>query len=105
MAWKRSAVSNSSIPIMCALPHHADLNVADPHRRRAVPHVRRLRWLALATVRRAPHLPLLAHGVHAAPEARRDPGVGAILEHRAELAVLDLPADFGAELEVEALVV
>ena len=33
------------------------------------------------------------------------PGVGGVAEHLAELAVLDLPGDLAAELEVEALVV
>src|SRR6187551_3723749 len=72
-----------------ALAHHADLHVADADRRRAVPNVRRLRRLALATVRRAPDGPVLADRVAGAPEARGDPGVRRVLEHRPELAVTD----------------
>ena len=72
---------------------------------RAVPDVHRLGRLALAAVRRAPDRPLAADRVAGAPEARRDAGVGGVLQHRAELAVPDLPADLGAELEVQADVV
>src|SRR5690242_4337802 len=67
-APKCSRVRTSSIASLPGLPRHADLHVADSHRRRAVPDVSRLRWLALSAVRRAPDLPLLAHGVNATPE-------------------------------------
>ncbi len=41
----------------------------------------------------------------AAPELWCDPRVGRVLEHPADLPVLDLPADLATELEVEAFVV
>src|SRR6059036_2772754 len=88
-----------------SLPHHADLDVTHADRRRAVPDVGGLRWLPLAAVRRAPDRPLLADGVAGAPEARRDAGVGAVLQHCTQLAILDLPTDLRAKLEVEAAVV
>src|SRR3954465_15614398 len=75
-----SCVRMSSMLSLPSLPHHADLDVAHAHCRRAVPHVGRLRWLALPAVRRAPDRPLLADGVNRAPEARRDTGVGAVLQ-------------------------
>ena len=67
----------------------------------------RLAGLAFAAVGCAPHLPVLfvADGVAAAPELGRDAGVGRIFEQAAQFAVLDLVGDFGAELEVEPLVV
>ena len=37
--------------------------------------------------------------------SRGDPGVRRVLQHRAELAVVDLPGDLRAELEVQPLVV
>ena len=43
--------------------------------------------------------------VERAPEDGRDPGVGRVAQHPAELAVLDLPRDLRPELEVEPLVV
>ena len=63
--------------------------------------------LALAAVRGAPHAPArrVADGVHRAPQLVRDAGVGAVPVQLAGLAALDLAADLGRELEVEAPVV
>ena len=74
---------------------------------RGVAGVADLDRLALAAVRGAPEHPLVgaADHVHRGPEPRADAGVGGVAEHLAELAVLDLPGDLAAELEVEPLVV
>ena len=71
------------------------------------PGVADLAGLALAAVRRAPERPLVgpAEHVHRRPEPRADAGVGRVAQHPAALAVLDLPADLAAELEVQPLVV
>src|SRR5689334_21599885 len=61
--------------------------------------------LALAAVGRAPGGDLGGEHVQRTPEPRPDPGVGRVLHHAAEFAVLDLPADLAAELEVEPLVI
>src|SRR5688572_12647954 len=63
--------------------------------------------LPLAAVGRAPEGPLrlVAEHVQALPELRTDPRVRRILDHPPALAVLVLPADLAAELEVQALVV
>src|SRR5437868_4044030 len=71
-------------------------------------HVSRLRWLALAAVRRAPDVPplLAAHAAEAAPELRRDAGIRRLAEQAArQFAVFDLERGLAAELEVDALVV
>ena len=71
------------------------------------PDVARLPGLALAAVRRAPHPPArgVADGVHRPPQLVRDAGVGAVPVQLAGLAALDLAADLGRELEVQAPVV
>ena len=77
-------------------------------RRGAVRDVRVLARLALAAVRQPVQAPTRRSRptrVERAPEDRRLPGVGRVAQHPAELAVLDLPGDLRAELEVEALVV
>ena len=63
--------------------------------------------LALAAVRRSPQRPFIAgaNRVHRIPELGGDSGVGWILQHARPLAVLDLPSNLAAELEVVALVV
>ena len=63
--------------------------------------------LALAAVGQAPQPPLVgpADGVEAAPEARRDPGVGAVAVEGPELAAADLTAQLGGELELQAAIV
>ena len=75
--------------------------------RDAVADVAGLARLALAAVRRAPHPPArrVADGVHRSPQLVGDPGVGAVPVQLARLAALDLAADLGRELEVEAAVV
>jgi hypothetical protein len=66
-----------------------------------------LQRLALAAVGHAPHGPLVGtpHRVERRPKCRSDAGVRGVLQHAAQPAVLDLPADLAAELEVEALVI
>ena len=63
--------------------------------------------LTFAAVGRAPHHPVIrvADCITAIPKLRGDAGVGAIAQHASHLAVLDLVADLGAELEVVALIV
>lgn len=50
-----------------------------------------LTWLPLSAIGRPPNLPMImiADGVAAAPELRGHPGVCAIPEHPAELAISD----------------
>src|SRR3546814_18783492 len=59
------------------------------------------------SVRHPPEGPLVgaADHVHRGPELGADPGVGRVAQHPAQLAVLDLPRDLAAELEVQSLVV
>src|SRR5205823_784051 len=83
------------------------LHVAEPCGGRAVRHVCALAGLALAAIRQpveAPGVPA-RDGVERAPELRRDAGVGGVAEHAPALALLDLPRNLRAELEVESLVV
>ena len=63
--------------------------------------------LSLATIRRAPERPFIARAdrIHRIPEFCGNPRVRGVLQHAGGLAVFDLPADFGAELEVVTLVV
>ena len=85
----------------------ADLHVAEARGERAVRDVRALARLALAAVRQPVQPPGVRSGdrVERAPELRRDAGVRRVAQHAPELAVLDLPRDLRAELEVEPLVV
>src|SRR5262247_1764545 len=68
---------------------HAHLHVLEARGGRALRRAHGLARLALAAVGRAPDLPVgfVAHRVARIPEARRDAGVGAVLEHGAQLAV------------------
>ncbi len=86
---------------------HAHPHVGEAGGHRRVTGVADLDRLALAAVGGAPEHPLVgaAHHVHRRPEPRADARVGGVAQHLAELAVLDLPRDLAAELEVEALVV
>src|ERR1700752_1456616 len=63
--------------------------------------------LSLAAVGGAPHEPVLivAYSITGIPEFGSDAGVCAITQHLPEFAILDLVTDFGAELEVVALIV
>src|SRR5581483_907921 len=72
-----------------------------------VPGPHHLLRLAFAAVRGSTERPLLARadGVHGIPELRGDSAVGRVLQQAHPLAVLDLPTDLSAELEVVALVV
>ena len=67
-------------------------------------HLGRLHRFALAAVGHAPKHPVLviADGVTGVPEFRRDALVIGMLDHPGLLAVLDFPADFAAELEIQA---
>ena len=66
-----------------------------------------LHGLSFAAVGRAPQRPLVAgaDGVHGIPELCCDSGIRRIFQHSSQLAALDFPADFGAELKVVALVI
>src|SRR3954454_25227318 len=85
----------------------AYLNIAEASGRDAARDVHRLARLTLPAVEHAPELPggLRADRVQAAPELGRDPRVGGIAQHPRAAAVLDLPRNLGAELEVEAALV
>ena len=63
--------------------------------------------LALAAVGRSPYQPVvaIADTVAGAPELGSDACIGGVLDEIAQLPVLDLAADLGAELEVKAAVV
>src|SRR5437870_13781001 len=91
------------------LPRISDphLDVAKARRRGAVPGAHGLHGLAFAAIGRAPQRPLLgaADGVAGIPELGGDAAVTGVLEQARLLAALDLPADFGAELENVAAVV
>src|SRR5262245_11398656 len=69
---------------------HAHLHVLEACAGGALRRAHGLARLALAAVGRAPDLPVrfVAHGVARVPELRRDARVGAVLEHRTQLAVL-----------------
>src|SRR5207248_2186932 len=86
---------------------HSDPYSAEARRRRGVAGVALLVGLALAAVRRPPRGPFagVAEAVERTPELRGDAGVGRVAQHAAARAVLDLPRDLRAELEVEPLVV
>ena len=66
-----------------------------------------LEGLTLATVRRAPHHPmiLVADGIATVPELGRYASIGAVAQHPAELAVLDFVADFRTKLEIVAPII
>src|SRR5215470_8409286 len=98
-----AAVTISLIPFVC----RPDLHILEPRRRSAVPGAHGLHGLAFAAVGRAPQRPLVARAdrFHGVPEFGGDPGIRRILEHPSQLAALDVPADFAAELEVIALIV
>ena len=66
-----------------------------------------LHGLAFAAIWRTPQGPLVAgaDGVHGIPELGGDAGIRRVLDHPAQLALLDLPANFAAKLKVVALVV
>ena len=66
-----------------------------------------LAWLPLAAVGGAPHYPvvLIADCITAVPKFRCDAGIGWITQHAPQLAMFDLIADLGPELEIIAFVV
>src|SRR3954451_1914388 len=94
-------------PPAASRPHHADLDVAEPGARHAMADMPDLTRLALAAVRRAEHPPArrVADRVHRPPELVRDPRVRPAPVQLSKLAALDLTADLGRELEVQAPVV
>src|SRR5215472_3662358 len=98
-----AAVTISLIPLIC----RPDLHILEPRWSGAVSGAHGLHRLAFAAVGRAPQRPLVARAdrFHGVPEFSGDPGIRRILEHPSQLAALDLPADFAAELEVIALIV
>src|SRR6266478_2369398 len=85
-------------------PH---LHSPKPRWTRSMPRSHHLLWLPFPAVRRTPQCPVItrANRVHRIPELGCNSAVGGILEHAGALAVSDFPSDFGAELEVVALVV
>ena len=66
-----------------------------------------LHGLALAAIRSAPKRPIVARadGVAAIPKFGGDPAITGIFEHARFLAVLDVPANFGGELEMVAAII
>src|SRR6185503_14318149 len=78
-----------------------DLDVAEARRRGAVSGGHDLHRLALAAVGKPPQHPAapIADGVARAPELGRRAAVGRVLDQALALAVHDLPAVLGAELE------
>src|SRR5947207_2711682 len=84
-----------------------DLDLVEARGTRAVPRPHHLLRLAFAAVRHSPQGPVIAAGDGRAgiPEFGRNPAVAGVLEHPAALAMLDLPGDLAAELEVVPLVV
>src|SRR5690606_17279762 len=89
------------------LLHDPDTHVAESGGAGSMAGVSHLLRLALAAVRRAPDHPAIPvdDGIAGAPELRRDTCVRRVFHQVAELAVLDFPGEFGAELEVQPLVV
>src|SRR5215469_110905 len=85
-------------------PH---LHISESGRRRAVACSHGLHKLAFAAVWSAPKRPLVAgaDGVHGIPEFRSNPGIGRILQHAAQFAAFDFPANLASKLEVVALIV
>src|SRR3990172_10661240 len=81
--------------------HQSHLDVAEAGRSGAVAGVGHLLRLALAAVGRPPDHPVVAvaDGVAGAPELGGDAGVGGVFHQVAQLALLDLAGDLGAELE------
>src|SRR5204863_2421329 len=82
---------------------HANLHVAEARGGCAVRDAHRLAGLALAAVGEPPEPPfgLRADRVEAAPELGRPAAVARVAHEAAPLAVDDLPADLGGELELE----
>src|ERR1700685_2361149 len=85
----------------------AHLDVVEARRAGAMTGADHLLGLSLAAIRHAPQDPVIAIGDGRAgiPKFGSDAAVGGILQHAHALAVLDLPGDFAAELEVVAFVV
>src|SRR5690348_5817769 len=90
--------------LRCASGH---LYIAESRHRRAVGDAHRLHRIALAAVRQSPDTPrrAVADRVTGAPEVGRIAGVERIAQQASEAAVLDLPGDLAAELEIETEVV
>src|ERR1051326_3335562 len=84
-----------------------DLDLAKTRRARAVAGAHHLLGLPLAAVGNTPQgpMPAVRDGDALVPELGGDAAVAGILQHAHAAAVVDLPGDFAAELEVVALVV
>src|SRR5262249_36905808 len=100
-SWQMRRASARAI-IGYAPPH-----VAEARRGGAVPGPHRLPGLALAAGRNPPQDPVggIADGVASVPELDRDALIRRVPQHPSPLAVPDLPADLGAELEVVPVLV
>src|SRR5579885_3315448 len=109
--WIRSNSSRhrSSVNTTAALSGicGSDLDVVKARRTGAVPGADYLLGLPFAAIRHAPQDPVVAvgDGLAGIPKFRGDAAVGGILEHPHAPAVVNLPGDLAAELEVVALVI
>src|ERR1700728_3535818 len=83
------------------------LDIVEARGAGAVAGADHLLGLSLAAIRNAPQHPMIAIGDGGAgvPKLGGDPAVGRVLQHARAFAVLDLPGDLAAELEVVALVI
>src|SRR6266542_1256841 len=86
---------------------HSYLDLAKTRRRGAVTGTHGLHGLSFAAVGSAPQHPLLgaAYGIAGVPEFCGHAAVTRVFEPARLLAVLNLPADFGAELKIVAAIV
>src|ERR1043166_2701464 len=84
-----------------------DLDLAKTRRARAVAGAHHLLGLPLAAVGNTPQgpMPAVRDGDALVPELGGDAAVAGILQHAHAAAVVDLPSDLAAELEVVALVI
>src|ERR1051325_5964563 len=93
----------ASAPLKRA-PH---LNSPESRRGSSMACAHYLLWLPLSAIRSPPQCPLIARAnrIQRIPELGGDSRVRGILDHADALAVLNLPPDFAAELEVVSLVI
>ena len=103
MLNQQSSLRQALISFICT----AYFYVSKSRRRCSVSCTHGLHGLAFAAIWRTPQGPLVAgaDGVHGIPELGGDARVRRVLDHPAQLALLDLPANFAAKLKVVALVV